>query len=150
MNPLMAGTDPRIEDLLRSHIRFLGRPLCAPRELFDAPFVVLAHGVEASPLLFYGNRAALALWDMKWSDFVRMPSTQTAEPGRRASRAKLLADVARQGFSEHYTGIRVSSRGRRFEIQQATVWNILNSEGARTGQAATFSRYRFLDESASP
>lgn len=140
VNPLQTGDDPRVRALLDSHERLLGRPLCAPEALFDAPFVVLAHGTESPPRLFYGNRRALSLWEMGWDAFTAMPSYRTAEPDVREDRARLLADVARRGFSTGYSGVRISATGRRFEIRDATVWNILDGSGRRIGQAATFDR----------
>lgn len=144
VNALVQGTDPRIAALLDSYERFFGRRLCEPRELFEAPFVVLAHGTQQPPVLFYGNRAALSLWEMDWDAFTSMPSLRTAEPDARAARQRLLAEVERQGYSANYTGVRVSSTGKRFEITRATVWNILDAGGRRIGQAATFREHRPL------
>ena len=144
MNGLIDGTDGRIGALLRSYEHFLGIPLCEPASLFEAPFVVLAHGTETPPLLFYGNRRALQLWEMDWEAFTGMPSLRTAEADLREDRARLLDDVARRGFSSDYRGVRISSTGRRFEISGATVWNILDASGERIGQAATFQDYRPL------
>ncbi|MDH5671308.1 MAG: MEKHLA domain-containing protein [Myxococcales bacterium] len=143
-DPLVLGTDPRIEALLCSYRRYLGQPLCAATELFEAPFVVLAHGLETPPLLFYGNRAALELWEMDWASFTAMPSHRTAEPDLREARARLLSEVERRGFSTGYSGVRLSSSGRRFEIRGATVWNVLGLNGKRIGQAAAFSDFMAL------
>ncbi|HTU26422.1 MAG TPA: MEKHLA domain-containing protein, partial [Pirellulales bacterium] len=52
--------------------------------------------------------------------------------------------TASQGFVDDYQGIRISSTGRRFRIEQAVVWNVLDVTGAKVGQAATFSRWRDL------
>jgi hypothetical protein len=43
--------------------------------------------------------------------------------------------------------VRVSKSGRRFIIEKATVWNLLDEVGAPCGQAATFGNWRFLDAS---
>jgi hypothetical protein len=43
-------------------------PVEAARRIFDAPFVVLSHGPEADPILTYGNRAALELFDLSWAE----------------------------------------------------------------------------------
>jgi hypothetical protein len=32
--------------------------------LFEAPFVVVSHGIEANPILNYGNKKALTLWEL--------------------------------------------------------------------------------------
>jgi hypothetical protein len=144
--------------LLGSFRHWTGRELIPARgtllqqaqTLFEAPFVVLAHGGGPDPILNYGNRAALALWQTDWSTFVRMPSRLTAEPQYRQERALLLAEVAARGFSEGYSGIRVSCTGRRFRIEQATVWNILDEAGMPAGQAAAFSSWSYLEPKANP
>ena len=57
-----------IELLLHSFSSLLGRELLVHdgsheervRCLFDAPFVVVSHGLENDPILNYGNKKALA------------------------------------------------------------------------------------------
>jgi hypothetical protein len=138
--------------LVCSYKRWTGRDLLpgdfSPRELaqriFDVPFVVLSHGTQPDPILNYGNRAALELWEMSWDEFTRTPSRLTAEAENREARAKVIEVVARQGFSENYSGIRISKSGRRFEISRATIWNLITESGQFEGQAATFSEWKFL------
>ena len=113
--------------------------------LFAAPFVVVAHGPEADPILNYANRAGLLLWEMPAVDFIRTPSRLTAEPTLRAAREKLLAETTRKGFVSGYEGVRISASGRRFVIQNVTIWNVASADGAAAGQAATFADWRFLD-----
>ena len=141
---MLPPSEPRIAALLGSYEGFFGRTLCEPEALFDAPFAVLAHGTEVPPILFYGNRTALGLWEMDFEAFTRMPSLRTAEPDLREAREALLEEVARTGYSRGYRGVRVSATGKRFEIRQATVWNILGLDGNRIGQAAMFSEYTWL------
>ena len=135
--------------LLDSFARLLGRDLIpsdAPpaeqaRRLFESPFVVVSHGTEADPVLNYGNATALALWEMDWSTFVQTPSRLTAEPMHRDERARLLERTRRDGYVDDYAGVRVSKSGRRFRIEQAIVWNLVDAAGQRRGQAATFDRW---------
>ena len=141
---LRSGQDPRLRCLLDSYARFAGRPLCAAEELFEADFVVLSHGLQDPPILWYGNRAALQLWERSWAEFTRMPSRETAEPDAREVRAQFLAEVAAKGFTSGYTGVRVSKSGQRFLIRDAFVWNVLDAEGRRLGQAATFHQTESL------
>jgi hypothetical protein len=47
-----------------------------------------------------------------------------------------------QGYIDDYAGVRVSRTGRRFLIEGATVWNLIETDGRLVGQAATFSRWR--------
>ena len=114
------------------------------KNVFAAPFVLVAHGTEADPILNYGNAAALALWEMPWAELTRTPSRLTAEVPDRDERARLLAAVTANGFIDDYAGIRISKTGRRFRIAQATVWNLLDESGTFSGQAAMFSRWEFL------
>lgn len=136
---------------LDSFRRFLGRDLVDPagtddqrlQRLFDAPFVMVAHGTEPDPILCYGNRIALELWKLTPDALRRMPSRLTAEPVHRDERARLLERTTRDGYVDDYRGIRISSEGQRFEIDQAIVWNVMDGE-RRLGQAATFDRWRML------
>jgi hypothetical protein len=40
--------------------------------------------------------------------------------------------------------MRISSSGRRFWIERATVWNLLDADGVYRGQAATFADWALL------
>jgi hypothetical protein len=138
--------------LLHSYTRWTGRTLSDPnlplveqaRQLFFAPFVVLSHNTAADPILNYANQAGLNLFELAWEELITLPSRLTAEPNEQAERARLLAVVTRQGYTDNYRGVRVTQRGRRFLIEQATVWNLLDENDAYYGQAATFSNWKFL------
>ncbi|WP_373232517.1 MEKHLA domain-containing protein [Cohnella sp.] len=117
--------------------------MCA-EALFNAQFVLLSHGTELDPVLNYGNRLALELWEMDWSTFTSTPSRLTAEPMERGQREKLLENARTQGFSADYTGVRISRSGRRFEIRNAIIWSVLDSYGRYQGQAAVFSEWNPL------
>jgi hypothetical protein len=139
--------------MLASLRRWTGRNLVDPglskqdqaRELFYAPFVVLSHNTDSDPLLNYANRAGLNLFALSWHDLIVLPSRCTAEPIQQEDRARLLAAVARKGFIDDYRGVRISKDGRRFIIEQATVWNLMDENGDPYGQAATFSQWRYLE-----
>ena len=138
--------DERLALIAESHARLTGRDLVAPagdlREaLWNARSVIVAHGTEPDPVFFYGNRMALALFEMDWASFVRMPSRLSAEPLLREERARVLERVSRDGYISDYSGIRVSSSGKRFRIEQAVVWDLLDASGACHGQAATFDHW---------
>jgi hypothetical protein len=149
-------TDPAIirwnQLLLDSFLRWLGRELIERRgnpeeqakALYHAPFVVVSHGMEADPILNYGNKIALDLWELDWERFTKTPSRLTAEPVNRVERARMLARVRERGFIDDYRGVRITGTGRRFLVQQAIVWNVVGSEGEQIGQAATFSQWKFL------
>ena len=138
--------------ILSSYRRWIGSDLLPPQKspdalaqsLFDAPFVVISHGTEEDPVLNYANQAALTLWEMSWEEFTKMPSRLTAEPMEQAERARLLTEVSKKGFMDGYGGVRISKTGRRFRVENATVWNLLDERDRYVGQAATFSRWTFL------
>jgi hypothetical protein len=113
-------------------------------KVFHAPFVLVSHGIEPDPVLNYGNQKALDLWEMSWAELTRTPSRLTAEAPNREERARLLAAVTANGFIDDYSGVRISSSGRRFRIARATVWNLLDGRGIYRGQAAMFWRWEFL------
>jgi len=114
------------------------------KALFAAPFVVVSHGTESDPILNYGNQAALDLWEMAWERLTRMPSCQTAEPVNQQERARMLRQVEEQGYYDRYRGVRISATGRRFLVEEAVVWTVMDEQGRRIGQAATFSRWTRL------
>jgi len=120
-------------------------PREAARALYHARFVVLSHDTAADPLFTYANLAAQARFDLPWREIVGMPSRYSAEPLAWEARARLLETVARQGYIDDYSGVRIAKSGRRFLIERATVWNL--GEDDYQGQAATFSACRDLDGS---
>jgi MEKHLA domain len=119
-------------------------PEVQSQQLYLAPFVIVSHGTESDPVLNYGNKIALELWEMDWQSFTATPSKNTAEPVNQATRQQMLAQVHSQGFINNYQGVRISRSGRRFAISSATVWNLQDLMGQPCGQAATFDRWQFL------
>lgn len=125
-DPMRFDINPTLREhvlrLLRSFKHWTGRDLLPAsgsdsdlvQRFFEAPLVVISHGTEDDPILNYGNKAAL------------------------------LAEVTKKGFIDHYRGIRISRTGRRFSINGATVWNILDEQSRYAGQAAAFERWIVL------
>lgn len=138
--------------LARSLRHFTGRellssssnPLSLAQKVFESSFILVSHGTEADPVLNYGNRAALTLWEMTWEELTRTPSRFTAEALNREERARLLAEVTARGFIDDYSGVRISKTGRRFRIHRATVWNLITESGQPCGQAAMFDRWELI------
>jgi hypothetical protein len=122
----------------------VSNPIELSQKVFEATFTIVSHGTETDPILNYGNRAALALWEMSWEELTHTPSRLTAEAPNREERARLLEVVTRRGFIDDYSGIRISKTGRRFRISRATVWNLLTEDGKPCGQAAKFDRWEFI------
>jgi hypothetical protein len=133
--------------LLASYRHWTGEALWveSARALFEAPFPILSGGIDAEQTLNYGNAAALRLWETDWETFTRMPARLTAEPVHRSAREAFLQRVREEGVIRDYTGVRISARGRRFRIEQATVWNVVDAAGVYHGQAATFARWTMLE-----
>jgi len=137
--------------LMNSYRRWTGKELAVSENgksleetLFEAPMAILSHGTEADPVLNYGNRYTLKLWEMDWDTLTQMPSRLTAEPMEREERDRFFEKVSAHGFVDNYTGIRISASGRRFYILKATVWNLVDDEDRYRGQAACFSEYRYI------
>lgn len=140
----------RIALIAQSHLRLTGRGLVPASSdpvtaLWEAPAVILAHGIEPDPLFFFANRAGLERFETSLGAFLGSPSRFSAEAPNRAERQLLLDRVSRDGFIDDYAGVRISANGRRFRIEAATVWNLIDAEGVNHGQAATFSRWTELD-----
>ena len=137
----------RIALVAESFERLLGYPLLCPADmdaLWNAPRVIVAHGTEPDPVFFYGNQQALELFDCDFSTFSRMYSRLSAEPLEREERARLLKRVSDNGYIDDYSGVRISAAGRRFRIEQAVVWNLIDADNVCHGQAATFDRWVWL------
>lgn len=130
--------------LKRSLIKRKDEPLEQAQALFLAPFAIVSHGTQNDPILNYGNQRALKLWEMNWDDLISTPSRLTAEPVNREEREKMLDRAAKQGYIDNYCGIRISKSGKRFLIEDAIVWNLIDSQEQGCGQAATFWRWSFL------
>jgi hypothetical protein len=78
---------------------------------------------------------------MPWEALVGTPSRLTAEAVHRDERARLLERTRQVGFVDDYAGVRISRTGKRFRIEQAIVWNVVDAEGEDHGQAATFAHW---------
>lgn len=136
--------DSHEQVLGRSLIERTGRDLDDARQLYAAPFAVLSHGTQADPILDFGNRVALTLWETTPDVLITTASRLTAEPVLQEAREKFLAEVARIGFVTGYSGVRISSTGRRFLIKNVTVWNLADAQGRPAGQAAAFDTWQDL------
>ncbi|CAM5766683.1 MEKHLA domain-containing protein [Labrys miyagiensis] len=150
MSPSPFYVDPAFTALLDSSFtRLLGAPLIpaghADRAgwLYErAPFCVLAHNTAHDPIFIYGNKAVQRCFEYDWEELTSLPSRLSAELPNREERQRLLDIVKRQGFISDYSGVRIAKSGRRFVIENAVVWELLDAEGRRQGQAAMFASWR--------
>ena len=114
------------------------------KALFYAPFALVSHGTQTDPIFNYGNQTALQLWSITWDELMQTPSRLSAEPVNRATRSAMLEQAAAKGYIDNYQGVRISTTGKKFLIEQATIWNLINKKGSYCGQAATFSNWTWL------
>ena len=142
------STDPQFFAVLTgSYARLVGAPLVPPGKDPDwlyryAPFAVVAHNTDPDPMFIYANKAAQTCFEYSWEEFTSLPSRLSAEAPDRAERQSLLDEVALKGFLLGYRGVRVAKSGRRFIISGGVVWELLDEDGVRHGQAATFRSWR--------
>jgi MEKHLA domain len=144
------STDPEFFTLLTgSYARLVGEPLVPKGKdanwlYAEAPFVVLAHDTAPDPIFIYANQAAQQCFGYSWEEFMTLPSRLSAEPANQAARQALLDAVAENGFMTGYSGVRVAKSGARFRIEHGVVWELIDLEGVRRGQAAKFSSWQRL------
>lgn len=133
----------RLVLIASSYRRLLGTDLVEAdgdvvEALWRAPRAILAHGTEPDPILFFGNAYALHAFETDVEKLLTMPSRLTAEAQLREERQALLDRVTQRGFIDDYSGVRITATGRRFNIEHAVVWNLVDEAGDKQGQAATF------------
>lgn len=140
------------ELLISSYQRVVGKALVEHgltgtekyRALYEAPYGVVSHNTATDPVFNYGNKTALGLFQMDWPTFTQLPSRKSAEMENREERQRLLTRVTQDGYIDDYRGIRISSTGIRFWIEDATVWNLIDDKGDYLGQAAVFHKWTKL------
>lgn len=132
-----------IELILNSFRKHIGQGLVADDAagedaelLYQAPFAVLSHDTAKDPIFNYANLAAQELFEMDWQTITKLPSRLSAEPVNQEERALLLAQVEQQGYIDSYRGIRISATGKRFQIEKAIIWNLMDENDVYKGQAA--------------
>ena len=122
----------------------------------ESDVVIVSHTLPPQdaalgPIFNYGNAAGREAFELDWDTFVRLPSRRSAEADEVAARQRLLDTVSRQGYISDYSGVRISSSGRRFVIKDAIVWNVFAADGETiVGQAATFKRSELSDAPPRP
>ncbi|MER5526063.1 MEKHLA domain-containing protein [Streptomyces sp. NPDC002677] len=140
--------------LLSSHERLTGTRLCpavfpdadeAARWLYEsAPFGLLAHDAGPDPVFVYANATAQKCFEYGWEEFVRLPSRLSAEPDAQGDRDAFVRSVTEHGFASGYRGVRIAKSGRRFWIEDVTMWNLLDADGTCHGQAAVFPSWTHI------
>lgn len=147
--------DPHFYRLLASsYARLLGKAL-APDHLSeaeaatwlyeDAPYAILAHNTAPDPVFIYGNKAAQRRFEYDWDEITRLPSRLSAEAPNREERQRFLERVRTFGFESGYQGVRITRSGRRFMIEEATLWQLEDEHGTVHGQAVIIPRTAEID-----
>ncbi len=150
---------PHITRMLNSYRQLLGRDVMGidstlppheqARQIWTAPFALVSHNAAPGgeePVFNYGNQTALQLFSMPWEEFTRLQSRLSAEPLHQPERARLFEKVRAQGYIDDYRGVRIAKNGRRFWIENATVWTLTDENQQPYGQAALFSQWRDITE----
>lgn len=138
--------------IINSHETIVGFPLMnsnsagavAARELFNLENAVLAHDTQTDPIFRYANLSALALFEYTWEELMELPSRLSAEQEAQSKRDQTMRTVLRDGYISNYNGVRITKSGRRFVIENATIWNLIEDNGSPAGQAATFKTHHGL------
>ncbi|HYZ55129.1 MAG TPA: MEKHLA domain-containing protein [Streptosporangiaceae bacterium] len=136
------------ELLIGSYEAVVGAPMApaglagadAAQWLYESPFCLLAHDTSPDPRFIYANLAAQKCFEYSWGEFTGMPSRLSAEAGTREARQAFMATVLTQGYVSDYRGLRIAKSGRRFWIEDTTVWNLVDRDGTLHGQAALVRR----------
>lgn len=152
--------DPRFTtravEILDSYRRLLGHDLIKrsgdpaedARRLFDLPLAVLAHDTAPQPLLDWANLTAARAFDSTPESLLGRPSADTAPADAVADRRALFDVLARQGFVTGYSGVRVSLTGRRFVIDDVTVFALTDAAGRPAGHAAVIGSTRSVGQAS--
>lgn len=114
------------------------------QQFMSARFVIVSHDTQSDPVFNFANLIAQYLWEMDWETFTKLPSRLSAEPMLQQERQVFLEKTTQNGFVDNYSGTRISATGKRFEIQNAKIWNLYHND-LYYGQAATFSSWRFFE-----
>jgi hypothetical protein len=109
--------------------------------LYEAPFALLAHDTSPDPLFVYANLTAQECFEYNWDEFIGLPSRLSAGGQAREERRVFMDAVRLRGYADDYRGLRITKSGRRFWIEDATVWNLISPQSTLAGQAALIRRW---------
>ncbi|NET24441.1 MEKHLA domain-containing protein [Okeania sp. SIO1I7] len=121
-----------------------GTPEFIAQALWEAPFIVFSHGMESDPIYNYGNRKALELWEVDWEQLTQMPSRYSAESMEQEERLRILHEVTSNGYVSNVGGVRISRSGKRIQVSDFIIWNLLDENQQQCGQAATFKEWKYI------
>jgi hypothetical protein len=138
-----------------SHKKYLARPLLEPEPseeqraaaIWEAPFVLMVHDDSEACLLEYGNRAAMALFEMEYLDFFGTSSFALVHPDAEVQQEWIwsLRD-AEERFEKYVVVPRLrlmAASGRALVARDALVFRVDSLEDEPIGQAVVFSKWQF-------
>ncbi|MDC1100660.1 MEKHLA domain-containing protein [Methylophilaceae bacterium] len=99
----------------------------------ECPLPIASH--DTNGFFNYLNKAALSLFKVTKDQVIGRSTTMTAPKSEQKQRNELLNQVNSHGFIDNYNGIRVTSDGELFQIEDATIWNVVDKNSHKMGQA---------------
>ena len=99
----------------------------------NCPYAIASHDINS--VFNYANEASLQLFKTNWDEMIGVHSSVSASKPLQSDRKKMLKEVARVGFVEDYKGTRMAFDGSLFQINDAIIWNIVDSKNNSQGQA---------------
>ena len=100
---------------------------CEHGDLFESSCVVVSHGVEPDPILNYGKSNGLGpVGELSWDrEPIRHPPDSRPSPDP-AEREECWNAGEIEGYFDGYRGVRISSTGKRFLVEHALIWNVID------------------------
>ncbi|KAK3252267.1 hypothetical protein CYMTET_38430 [Cymbomonas tetramitiformis] len=141
--------------LIETYKKATGEPLLtgldistAAKALYEADFLLLSHGSGDNPHFDYANKKALEVFEMTWAQMQETPSSKSAADAAeiQEDRRRALAQAETDGVCKGYSGLRVSTSGREFRIEDGVIWTLLGADDQKVGQAAFVPKWKFTDE----
>ncbi len=138
-----------------SHKKYLAKPVLEPEPseeqraaaFWEVPFVLMVHDDSEQCLLEYGNKAALALFEMEYLDFFGTSSFAIVAPDETVQQDWIWAMRDVEERFEKYTVVpklrMMSSTGRPFVAKDVLVFRVDSLEDEPIGQAVMFSKWQY-------
>tara|TARA_Y100001970_G_scaffold144480_1_gene177441 strand:- start:413 stop:892 length:480 start_codon:yes stop_codon:yes gene_type:complete len=112
--------------------------------LFHLKHPLLVHDTQSDPIFCYGNLLALKIFEYNWKELLKLPSRLSAEVTQQKDRSKMMKEIQKTGYAKGYSGIRITKTGKRIQIEDTTIWNLLGPNSQFSGQAALIKIFNYL------
>ena len=114
----------------------------------NCPYAIASH--DTNSVFNYANEASLQLFKTNWDEMIGVHSSVSASKSSQSDRNKMLKEVARIGFVEDYKGTRMAFDGSLFQINDAIIWNIVDSKNNSQGQAVLIMDHSLYESKKYP